>query len=61
MSSILTAAPLFFRPLFFFFTAHHPKEPFKKMPGNNTANGTYNNILNVVKINIVFMDAVEMQ
>ena len=37
-----------------------PKEPFRKMPGNNTANGTYN-ILNVVKINIVFMDALEMQ
>lgn len=30
------------------------------MPGNNTANGTYN-ILHVVKINIVFMDALEMQ
>lgn len=60
MGSILTAAPLFFGPLFFFFTAHHPKEPFGKMPGNNTANGTYN-ILNVVKINIVFMDALEMQ
>ena len=30
------------------------------MPGNNTANGTYN-ILHVFKINIVFIDALEMQ
>ena len=44
----------------FFFTAHHRKEPFRKMLGNNTANGTYN-ILHVFNINIVFMDALKMQ
>ena len=60
MGSILTAALLFVRPLVFLFTAHHRKKPFSRMQGNNTANGTYN-ILHVFKINIVFIDALEMQ
>jgi len=46
--------------VFLFYSTPSQRTLWEDANANNKANGTYN-ILNVVKINIVFMDALEMQ